>query len=121
MNIKTKTFESAIRMLKALDAKYVIVYDGEVYATEGMALAEPPKPRKRIASHLPFGTLLNYARPIIDGMKVGDVVEMDACPGATLESLRSSVSSHYSKLWGSGALATTVNRKTNKLEILRVL
>lgn len=121
MNIKTKTFESAMRILKALNASYVVVYDGVVHATEGMALAEPPKARKRVVSHLPFGTLLNHARPVVDSMKVGDVVELPACPGATLAALRSSVSSHYAKKWGPSALTTTINTKTSKLEILRVM
>ena len=85
-----------------------------------MALAEPEKPRKRAKSSLPRGTLLNHGREQIDAMKVGDVAEFDAYPGATLDELRGSLGAYGSHLWGTGGCTTTINRKTQKVEILRM-
>jgi len=119
MSIIEQTVQSALRLLKATKAKYIIVMpDGTTHSTGDLQLAEV-KIRKRNVGPLPHGTYANLCKPY-NNMAVGEVVEFDIPPGGTGKSLHSGVTAHFIHLWGKGAMKSCFNKKTNKVELLRI-
>jgi hypothetical protein len=119
MSIIEQTVQNAMRLLKATKAKYIIVMPDGTTHTEGDLQLTQPKTRKRKPSPLPYGTYAKMCKPY-NNMAVGDVVEFDIPPGGTSKSLHSGVTAHFINLWGQGAMKTCFNKKTNKVELLRI-
>ncbi|MFN6252460.1 MAG: hypothetical protein ACK4Y5_10320 [Acetobacteraceae bacterium] len=119
MSIIEQTVQNAMRLLKATKAKYIIVMpDGTTHSEGDLHLAEV-KARARKAGPLPHGTYSTMCKPY-NNMAVGDVVEFDIPPGGTGKSLHSGVTAHFINLWGKGAMKSCFNKKTNKVEVLRI-
>jgi len=119
MSIIEQTAQSAIRLLKATKAKFIIVMpDGTTYSEGDLHLAEV-KTRTRRPSTLPHGTYAALCRPHLN-IAVGDVVEFDIPQGGSNKSLHSAVTAFFSHEWGVGSAKTCFNKKTNKVELLRV-
>jgi hypothetical protein len=119
MSIIDQTAQSAIRLLKATKAKYIIVMpDGTTYSEGDLQLAAV-KIVKRKAGPLPHGTYSKLCKPH-ENMPVGNVVEFDIPPGGTGKSLHSGVTAYFIHLWGKGAMKSCFNKKTKKVEVLRI-
>lgn len=119
MSIIEQTVQNAMRLLKATKAKYIIVMPDGTTHTEGDLQLAVVKPRLRKAGPLPIGTYSKMCQPY-NNMAVGDVVEFDIPPGGTGKSLHSGITAHFIHLWGKGAMKSCFNKKTNKVEVLRV-
>ena len=119
MSIIEQTTQNAIRLLKAVKAKYIIVMpDGTTHTEGDLQLAEV-KNVKRKPGPLPFGTYAKMCKPY-ENMAMGDVAEFEIPPGGTGKSLHSGVTAHFIHLWGKGAMKSCFNKKTNKVEVLRI-
>lgn len=119
MSIIEQTAQSAIRLLKATKAKYIIVMpDGTTYSEGDLQLA-PTKVHKRKPGGLPHGTYSTMCKPYAD-MAVGDVAEFAIPEGSNKASLHSAVSAYFSTVWGVGAAKTYFNKDTQRVEVLRV-
>jgi 1-acyl-sn-glycerol-3-phosphate acyltransferase len=117
MDIKEKTFNHALNMLKASGATYVVIDPEGRQHTHG-DLEVSQKKRKRGASEFPHGTYVNLVTSQgLYKMNVGDVVVFDP-QGARIESLRSTAISYAEKAWGNKSLATSV--REGKVEALRI-
>jgi len=112
MDIKEKTISKAIAMLSACGAEYHIKAGDKVYGAEIRA-----KARKRIASKYEHGALKHHMWHKIDGMKVGDVIEISIEP-FDKASVQSSASVLANKAFGAGNYTTHLNGKN--LEVLRL-
>jgi hypothetical protein len=120
-SVVEKAIAKAEVMLKAVNAKYIVVLpDGSVISQGGLELAQPNQPikRKRRDADVPYGayTLLLQANGF-DAMEKTDVLQVDVGAMAP-ESVRGVACSRAAKLWGAGSVITTVNGST--VEILRV-
>jgi hypothetical protein len=119
MSIIEQTAQSAMRLLKATKAKFIIVMpDGTTYSEGDLQLAEV-KIRTRRPNLLPHGTYAALCKPHLN-MAVGDVVEFDIPPGGAKTSLHSAVTAFFSHEWGKGSAKTYFNKETNKVELLRI-
>lgn len=119
MSIIEQTAQSAIRLLKATKAKFVIVMpDGTTYSEGGLQLAVA-KQVKRKPSTLPYGTYSKMCQPFV-GVAVGDVVEFAIPDGGTSRALHSAVTAYFHHAWGLGTCKTYFNKDTQKVEMLRV-
>jgi hypothetical protein len=119
MSIIEQTVQSALRLLKATKAKYIIVLpDGTMHSTGDLQL-ETAKVYKRKPGGLPLGTYAAMCKPHV-GMAVGDVAEFDIPKGGNKAALRSAVSAYFSTAWGAGSAKTCFNKNTQKVEMLRV-
>ena len=119
MSIIEQTVQSAMRLLKATKAKYIIVMpDGTTHSTGDLQLAAA-KPLKRKPGGLPHGTYAAMCKPLVD-MAVGDVAEFPIPNGGTSKSLHSAVSAYFSTAWGKGACKTYFNKDTQMVEVLRI-
>jgi hypothetical protein len=120
-SVVDKAISKAEVMLKAVNAKYIVVLpDGSVISQGGLELAQPKQAikRKRRDTEVPYGayTVLLQANGF-DKMEKTDVLQIDT--GAmSPESVRGVACSRAAKLWGAGSVITTVNGST--VEILRV-
>lgn len=117
MDIKTKTFQHALNMLKASGAQYVVIDEDGNQHTHG-DLEVSQKKRKRSASDFPRGTYVNMVKEqgLLD-MKVGDVLVFDP-KGARIESVRTTAITYAEKSWGKKSLATSA--RDGKIEALRI-
>lgn len=119
MSIIEQTAQSAIRLLKATKAKFIVVMpDGTTFSEGDLTLA-PTKICKRKQGTLPHGTYAAMCKPFTD-MVVGDVAEFPIPEGGTSKSLHSAVSAYFSTAWGVGACKTYFNKDTQKVEVLRI-
>lgn len=115
MKVQKLTLERAIALLNAVKAKYkIIAEDGTEYGDLELA----PKKGKRQFKY-PLGEMSNYYRPMVEDMQPGDVRVVPAGKFA-IEALRGTMTGWIAFKWGAGAAVTSVNRKNNTIEILRV-
>ena len=120
-SVVEKAISKAEVMLKAVNAKYIVVLpDGSVISHGGLELAQPKQAIKRTRrdADVPYGayTILLQANGF-DKMEKTDVLQVDV-GSMTPESVRGVACSRAAKLWGAGSVITTVIGTT--VEILRV-
>jgi hypothetical protein len=123
-----RTVEHTLRNLKASKVEYIIrLPDGTLLTHGDMELAVTPteKKRTRIRSKMPVGYMTGYLAPTIEPMQVGDVVEFATTPemamsGVSLKDVQRSVSSIAFRCFGSGNHKVYTNKKTQRVELLRV-
>lgn len=115
LDIQRKQIDKLVALLDAWGCKYKIVLDD---GTELGTLEVMPE-RKKAAPKYPRGSLTDYFLPYISGLRVGDVVSV---PGDNypLDVLRGSLSAWANHHWGTGAVTTYINRKSNTVEVLRI-
>jgi hypothetical protein len=118
MDIKTKSFNVALNTLKALNAQFVIEFDGTTHSQGDLVVAQK-KVSRRSKSAVPYGT---YKKIVleqgIDKMQVGDVFVFDP-KGTNVESIRSTVIHQADKLWGKHSITTTL--ANGQIEALRIV
>lgn len=112
MDIKEKTVNRAITMLKALGAEFHIKVGDDVYGQE-----IKPAARKRSANKYAPNALSDHMKSQVVNMNVGDVIEIVVHP-FDAHSVQSCASAIANKTFGSGNYTTHVN--DGKLEMLRL-
>lgn len=105
------------QFLKAAGAKYkIILASGEEL---GDLVVQTEKKRKtRGPLKYPKGTILAYILPYMQTLAAGTAIEIPGGP-YDAEDVRRGVCSWMSKEYGKGSGATTVNRYSNSVEVLR--
>ena len=120
-SVVEKAISKAEVMLKAVNAKYIVVLpDGSVISQGGLELAQPKQAikRKRRDSSVPHGTYTTFLQASgLDRMEKSDVIQVDV-GGLEPEAVRGVACSRAVKLWGAGSVITTVRGRV--LEVLRV-
>lgn len=116
MSTQSIAVSRAIALLNAAQAQYkIITEDGAEY---GGLTVVVPKAKKRIHTR-PRGELRDYYLPYLINMQAGQTVSVPAGP-YELEDLRGPITSYCSTHWGNGSYITSINRKENAVELLRV-
>lgn len=116
MNVVAKAAQQAIALLTALKADFkIILPTGEEY---GNLEVVRPKERTRVQMNK-RGSLSAVYLPIIESMKVGDVMTVPVPEHLVAEHVRGAMAAYVSKNWGVGSAKTCINE--NAVEILRVL
>jgi hypothetical protein len=126
-DIVSKALARAETMLKAIDAKYILVLPQGVTITHGdLTLAEPKKGvgrgkgvrRKRREEGVARGTYSDLVRAKgLESLAVGDSMKMEYEPFDP-EAIRGAMSSVATRKWGNGSFITT--RSGKLVELLRV-
>lgn len=119
MNIKAKTFEHSLRVLRALGAKYIIVNaEGEQHTHGDLQLAEPKRKKSVQPREHPRGTYVKLVKSSgIHRLQVGDVLTIDP-EALRVESVRSTAINLSNDMWGAGSVTTSVTG--GKVEVFRV-
>jgi len=78
-----------------------------------------PKRIKRLPKH-PHGQRSAYVRKYINSMSVGDVIQIpfDKFGGSDIQT---SVASTSYKIWGKGAVTSTIVRDSQVVEVMRII
>jgi hypothetical protein len=114
-DIKKDTIVKHIRILANLGCKFkVIEEDGTEHGELVVA-----QPKRQNAARAVVLKRIDY-KTIIAGMKPGDVEVMVPPEGIELITLQGTVSAHCSLAYGAGKFTTSMNRKSNSLEVLKL-
>lgn len=114
VDIRMVPIQRAIRFLDGVGAEYkIILADGSEYGTL-LAVKEG----KRKFLH-PRGTVRNYYRPLIQHMKVGDVVSVPI-GDFSFDSIQNGIGSFAGENWGNGSVITRRDVEKRCIEVLRI-
>ena len=120
--IKQRAIEDHLEILRNLGCEYMVVTDFDRTYVYGNKIA-PPQPAKPKTQRSAPGTFSTHYKPLMEPMKVGDVVSIPFKNelGVSLDPsrLNSAVSAYAATHWGAGAGTTFINRKTKAVEVLR--
>lgn len=106
-----------VKVLNSINLKYAIVdSDGNKH---GDLNIEQEKKRKRCRSMYPLGEVRNYIKPYMRNLRVNTTQKIPVSKYAP-ESLRSSISSYATELWGSGNYTTHVGNDKGFVELTRL-
>ena len=114
MNPTEIALKRALSLLIAIKAEYkVILPDGTEHGT-----LEVVRKKKRVFKY-GLGEMSAYYRPLVSDMQPGD---MRIVPADRFDSehLRGTMTGWFTKMWGRGAVITSINREDNTIEVLRV-
>ena len=115
IDLKKETIAKHIRILGNLGCKFKVIEEDGTEHGELVAVVptKPKKPRNPVLKRVDY-------KAMMADMKPGDVINIKAPEDLPLESLRSSISGHGCELYGAGAFATTLDRATHAVLVLRV-
>lgn len=115
--IQLKELQRMINFIEAVGCQYkIITPDGEEFGK-----LETKPARKRRERRHEYGELIAFYKPQVDlESAIGSVQEISV-GDFQAEEIRSGVCSMLSKAWGKEAYTTSINRKTNKIEVLRIV
>lgn len=128
MDIIKKVTKDAERLLKSLRAKYYIElpdgsqiwHDLEGYELVEAQQEEPVRKKRTNRTGKPFGSLVAYYKPFLDGAKkAGDIVEIpfsDFNP----DYLRGAICAHCTQFWGKGTYTSVMNKPKGQVEVMRL-
>lgn len=109
--LQKKVIQQTVDLLVGMKCQFAIIdTDGEKH---GDLVVVPRKKKVRVQE------FHSYVSPILDKLKVGELVEV---PKGIykLEELQSNICARAYARWGATSVATSVNRKTDVVEILRL-
>ena len=107
----------ALAMLRAADAKYIVVLPGGTEIAHGDLKLAPPETkitRKRV---VPIGTYKKIYDPILRGMQVGQIVKIPY-DGHDKHGLQSACTAWCSSNWGKGSALSHMT--ADALEVMRI-
>lgn len=115
LEIQKKTLQKAVDLLDTLGCSYAIVdLDGNKYGTLNV---NPPK-SKKAPIRFEYGEQRQYVESFVKDMKVGDVVIVPWVKYG--KALQGSIGSWFCKKYGQGSQTSTLNNKTQSIEVLRL-
>jgi len=115
--IQENTFKRAIVLLDSMKCVYAIM--DPLGNKHGTLNIDGPKRIKRLPKH-PHGQRSAYVRKYINSMSVGDVIQIpfDKFGGSDIQT---SVASTSYKIWGRGAVTSTIVRDSQVVEVMRII
>jgi hypothetical protein len=113
--LKTRAITSLLQGLQNLKCSYLVVMeDGNRYEFGTL------KQKKKARGKYEYGAMRKYYGPFLTGIQPGEVVEIKGNAFDVID-LQSGISAWGSKMFGKGALMTSINREKNVIEVLRIL
>jgi hypothetical protein len=119
LEIQKVVLIKAIRLLNSIDVEYAILAGGEKHGTLELAVKKTKKGERSFSSKYGRGTILNYIRPYIDNLKVGEVVQIPTGE-YNLEAVAATSASHSHRMFGNGGYTGRADKEKNVYEILRL-
>ena len=119
LEIQKAVLIKAIKLLNSIDVDYAILAGEEKHGTLELAVKKTKKGKRSFSSKYGRGTILNYIRPYIDNLKVGEVAQIPA-GDYELAAVAAICASHSHRLFGTGGFSGRQNKEKNAYEILRL-
>ena len=118
--VVVKTINEALNKLTVTGCAFkVVMPNGEVGEHDPNNWLNPQKEVKRVRKDRPYGSLVSYYKPLIENMKVGDVVVIDWASYGR-QDLQSAVTAWCCQHWGNGSVTTVTHPDNTELEVLRL-
>lgn len=118
--IFSEMLDKTIRNLDALQKRGYITY--KVFTADDewgdLEVVTEEKKKKKNPTKYPIGTLRNHFLPYVANLAPDELTTIPA-DKFDLEEVRGSACAWCSVAWGKGSYTSTVNRKTNCVEIYR--
>ena len=99
----------------------IVLPDGSEF-THNLEEAPPPKEAKRREGYTftyPRGTLHAIYQPLIQNLKLGELVEIAPPEGIDVDHLRAAAAGWASKNWGTGCHTSEVSERTGHITFMR--
>lgn len=119
LEIQRTTLSKAMKLLNSIGAEYAIVVGEETHGT--LPVAKKPKPASKNSVSHKYGrnVVLNYVKPYIDTLKVGDVAQIPV-GDFDLASIAATAASHAHRVFGAGGHTGRTDREKNVFELMRL-
>ena len=109
--LQKKVLKQTIDLLNGMKFEFAIIdLDGEKH---GNLIVTPKKSSVRTQK------FKHYVAPILDQLEIGQLIEVQK-QEYKLEDLASNLAARAYYKWGPNSIATSMNRKTNVVEVLRI-
>jgi hypothetical protein len=119
-NVVAKTILEAINKLAATNCAFKIMLpNGSLHERDPNNWLNPQKEIRRSRKERPNGKMVDYYKPLVENMGIGDVVVLDWAPYGR-QDLQSAVTAWCCQNWGNGSVATATNPNNTELEVLRL-
>lgn len=119
-SVVQKVQQDALAKLAVTGCFYIVIMpNGERLTHDPEGRFALPGKRKKAHPKHPHGAVSSFIRHSMFKMAPGDLVELQH-DTFSLQDMQSSATSQAGKWWGLGSVATTMNRKTNCVEVLRL-
>ena len=117
MSVNQIALDRALKLLDAAGVQYAVIdFDGVKHGA--LEVGQPKTKKKKVFMHQ-HGEFRDYFMPYLQNLTAGSAVKVP--PGKyQLEELRGPLSSWCSTNWGKGSTITSIDRKSNLIEVLRV-
>jgi hypothetical protein len=119
LEIQKIVLTKAIKLLNSIDVEYAILANGEKYGELEVFEKRGAEGKRSFASKYGRGAVLNYVRPYIDNLKVGEVAKIPA-GDFELKAIAATSASHAHRMFGNGAHAGRMDKENNVFEIMRL-
>lgn len=104
--IKMQMVRKAVSLLASIGVPHKVKFEHEGVLHEwGDLIAVEPKLRTRVHSGLKYDV---HYKPVMDSMAPGETRFLDVADHLDVEAMRGSANSYGFRLWGKGAVTTTV-------------
>lgn len=114
VDVRTIAIQKAMRFLDSVGAQYkIIAADGSEY---GDLIVVKAAKRKLV---YPLGAVRNYYKPMIENMKIGDVVSVPIGEYGFVR-IQNGIGSFAGNHWGNSSVITRQDLENNCVEVLRV-
>lgn len=113
--IEKKVLNKALQMLDAIKCEYAVV---DANGNQHGELQIQPKKAKRPLKY-EWGSLTNHVRPLVQDMKIGEVVNVPIAP-FDIASVQGLVGSCCFKLWGKGNHTSSLTKDRLFIEVLKL-
>ena len=119
-SIVLRTINEATNKLQVTGCAFkVVLPNGEVQEHDPHNWLNPKKQIKRQTKERPNGKMIDYYRPLVENMQVGDVVVLDWAPYGRND-LQSAVTAWCGHKWGNGSVTSASSHENTNLELLRL-
>jgi len=117
IDIRTVALNRAITLLDSVGAQYkIIAPDGGEF---GELIAAPPRSGGRAPLEHPYGDISAYYQPLVEGMEIGDVVQVPISR-FSLKAIQGGVASFAGAMWGAGSVMTQQRPDEGLVDVFRI-
>jgi hypothetical protein len=116
--IENRVLNRALQMLDAIKCEYAVVdADGNQHGELQIKPKKAEKPKRPLKYE--WGSLTNHVRPLVQNMKIGEVVVVPIAP-FDLASVQGLIGSCCFKLWGKGNHTACLTKDRLAIEVLKL-
>jgi len=119
LEIQKSVLTKAIKLLNSIEVEYAILANGEKHGTLEVVVKKRREGKRAFSYKYGRGILLNYVKPYIADLKVGEVAYIPA-GDYELQAIASTAASYAHGIFGSGGHTGRKDKENNVFEVMRL-